>query len=326
MKEEKLLEFMKASQLAGLSVGVYEHQWQSFYLGVTGKIPPFNQQQVQAKMVYDLASLTKVLGTTTRMLQLIQADRLSFETRVCEIIQAYPNLSMTIGELLLHHSGLPAEYPDKNNFFEQALISFYSNFVVPAEKKTVYSDLGFMLLGLIIEAIDGTNLAISFEKNIFEPLKMASTGYQPIVENSQIIPTELTTERGLVVGTVHDSKAFKFNRPAGSAGLFSTLADLEKFASALLFNKILTGEPFFSEDIYQELQNFSISGRTWGWERRFNTGVIYHTGFTGPAMGLDLINKRGLILLTNRIHLRREDFSYLSNRVKLFENFFSNKS
>ncbi|HBR81371.1 MAG TPA: hypothetical protein DEA34_01660, partial [Enterococcus sp.] len=118
-------------------------------------------------------------------------------------------------DLLLHRSGLPADFSNKPHFSSRMLVHFFETYEQPAQTTKVnYSDIGYLLLGMVIEAIDGTYLEQSFQRYIFRPLGMKDTTYFP-KELNRIVPTESTVERGLILGEVHDSKAFRLGRPAG---------------------------------------------------------------------------------------------------------------
>lgn len=317
-------EFMSNGQLKGLSAGVYEKgKWKNTYLGVSGNIAPYSNILVSPNSIYDLASLTKVIGTTTRTLQLIQDNKLSFDSKINELIEEYPNLTMSIEELLFHRSGLMGDYPDKSNFSSENLYHYLEEVQI-GNKSLCYSDLGFMLLGFIIESLDRTSLCDSFQKNIFNPLKMTNTTYVIDRHNlNNYIPTEYHPERGLIVGQVHDSKAYKMGKVVGSAGLFSTLEDVEKFTSSLLCNHYPDGSHIFNQEIFHKLTHLKRDGRYLGWENKYGENVLFHTGFTGTSIGLDIANKRALVLLTNRIHPSRDNSIFLEKREELYSHFFN---
>lgn len=302
--------------VAGVSWAVLEEgRWQRGIHGKLGVISPYQNQVLTGKESYDLASLTKVVGTTTRVLQLVDAGQLSLATKISEILPQLPFLELPIQALLLHRSGLPADYPKGRSFTEEKLIQFLKETELPREPQLVYSDLGFILLGWVIEALDGTDLEDSFQMHIFQPLGMDHTSYFP-PEDARFVPTEVTKERGVVVGRVHDEKAAAFPRLLGHAGLFSTLADMICFVDAIRQNEL------FSPELFRQLLTMDVAGRTLGWERAFADGILFHTGFTGTAIGIDVQRQRALILLANRIHPSREDRGFLKARFEIYKTFF----
>lgn len=314
-------ETVQETLVSGATVGLFEKgEWQFQYFGNLGMISPYNEQILKGSEMYDLASLTKVVGTTTRILQLMDEHKISLDTRVNQILPDYPWLKMTIESLLLHQGGLPADYPKERIFDTIHIQKFFKEYQIPTNVVTVYSDLGYLILGWIIEQIDGTDIDSSEKEHIFLPLGMEHTGYFPS-SDSVFVPTEVTIERGIIVGEVHDSKAYHFPRPIGSAGLFSNIEDLSLFCEAILFNKMGT-KPLFSYEIYQKLFQLNISGRTFGWEKLLSSQVLYHTGFTGTALGLDKQTEKALILLTNRVHPTREDRGFLRKRIEIYRKFF----
>lgn len=320
--KEELEQLMLETNIAGLSAAVItEECTDSIYLGRLGKLTPYSEIPVQPGIFYDLASLTKVIGTTTRILQLIDSTRIALSSRCSDILTEFPNLTMTIEELLLHHSGLIADFKDKSHFSEELLRDYLHLFEKPQFSTMVYSDIGYLLLGLIIERLDKKDLQTSFQEYIFRPLRLKHTTYF-LSEADCVVPTELSHSRGLIVGKVHDSKAFLWGRPAGNAGLFSTLADVVRFSRCLMMNEDFVGKQLISKRLYCQLQTQDCNGRTLGWAKPFAGTILYHTGFTGTAIGIDLKKKRGLILLTNRIHPDRENNVFLEKRLLLYKKFF----
>lgn len=290
------------------------------YAGKMGVYPSFSERQINEGLFYDLASLTKVIGTTTRILQLIDERKLEFKTSVAEVLPAFSGIKVTIQDLLLHKSGLPADFPKKESITSSALYHYFTRCHLADESyPTVYSDLGFLLLGEIIKTIDRCSLEKSFRLNIFEPLGMLDTGYH-IAEPWQAIPTEETAARGTIQGVVHDSKAFKLKEAVGSAGLFSTLTDIDRFVTAYLVND----SRLFSQLLFDKVRSTDVRGRTYGWEQKQgkNGTYLFHTGFTGTSIGLDLEERTGFVLLTNRIHPSRKDNGFIEARAALYTNYF----
>lgn len=303
---------------------IQDHQRIVHYEGRMGVVAPYATQSVSKKNYYDLASLTKVIGTTTRILQLIDRKQLTFQTSVSEILPEFFFLTATIEELLLHRSGLPADLPDKKQVTKEKIRQFVRALSANEPAKTIYSDLGFYLLGEVIQQIDHCTLAESFKKYLFLPLEMHETTYH-LHNKQRAVPTEITEKRGIIQGVVHDSKAFQFASEIGSAGLFSTLVDLSRFATCFLDNQIATGAPLFSEELFTKILSTNCSGRTYGWEvkqNQYQETYLYHTGFTGTSMGLNFEKKEALILLTNRIHPDREDRGFIQARKKMYHLYF----
>lgn len=316
MDQEIFKQLVDQQLVPGVSWATLEEgQWQRGVHGKLGVILPYQKQVLTGNESYDLASLTKVVGTTTRILQLVDAEELSLSTKISAVLPRLTFLDLTIESLLLHHSGLPADYPKDRPFTEEKLIQFLKETELPRQPQMVYSDLGFILLGWVVEVLDATNLEESFQTHIFQPLGMGHTSYFP-PEDARFVPTEVTEDRGVVVGRVHDEKAAAFPRPLGHAGLFSTLSDMIRFVEAIRQNEL------FSPDLFRQLLTTDVAGRTLGWERAFAAGILFHTGFTGTAIGIDVERQRALILLANRIHPSRQDHGFLKARFEIYKTFF----
>lgn len=308
-------ELVQTNLVPGISLAVVEKErGYCHYQGMMGVLPPFSHQPIHSGLVYDLASLTKIIGTTTRILQLVDTGKIKLESQVCQILSEYSNLTMTVGSLLTHSSGFPSDFQDKELFDANYLKQYLRCFQVPKSRNTCYSDIGYIVLGLLIEEIDQLNLEESFHTHIFSPLQMNATTFYP-VDASKCVPTEITRERGIIQGVSHDSKSFKFNRPLGSAGLFSTLADMSRYADFFMKREL------FSANSYQMFQKNGQKGRTLGFEQltSFNqTPYLFHTGFTGTSISFDMKKQESLIVLTNRIHPTRDNLLFNQIRNNMY--------
>lgn len=295
------------------------------YVGYQGE----NKDKIPLRpdMMYDLASLTKVVGTTTRVFQLISDGTVSLSDKIEKFVPdlAYPQI--TIQQLLLHNSGLPADIENNHDMNKTELIEAIKNTVLinkPGET-VVYSDLGYILLGWLIEKIDG-NIADSVRENVFKPLGMNNSMYVPKdFDKSQYVPTEYQSDRGgMIRGTVHDSKAFKLDGVSGHAGLFSTLNDLNKFVEMYLNDGKYNNVQIIDPKIINSLSKYYQYGRTLGWKKwNPNEMFLWHTGFTGTSIALNLENHSGFVCLTNRVYPDRSNANWINTRrlaIGLFYN------
>lgn len=303
--------------ICGASYGIIGRDGGAFYEGVQGAVEPWAFRRLEPGMLYDLASVTKAMGTTTRILQLIQEGRLSLSTRVQDVLGRFKLQDITVEHLLLHNSGLPAEIPDKKMLTADNILDrLYET--EPESKpgeKFCYSDPGYILLGLIIKAVDGESLEESMVREVFRPLGMRQTSYHPAAEFERFVPEEYTKARGYICGEVHDSKAYLLGGESGSAGLFSTLDDLMIFAEALIRRDCR----LFNTEMFELLDNTECFGRTLGWSVEYGPHTLYHTGFTGTSLLLDMEKRRAFVLLTNRIHPDRDNSRFLECRRELNE-------
>ena len=194
------------------------------------------------RTIYDLASLTKVVGTTTAIMVLYDQGRISLDAPVVAYLPAFTGGykdSVTVRQLLTHHSGLPAgrelwrlaTTPDEAR-----------RYVLDTQLECrpgdcyIYSDLGADVLGMVVEAVSGERLDVFLDEHVFQPLGMTDTFFRPADSlKTRVAPTELTPPRGYPLqGEVHDENAYALGGIAGHAGLFSTAADLSVFAQMML--------------------------------------------------------------------------------------------
>lgn len=281
---------------------------------------------IKEGMIYDLASLTKVVGTTTRILQLIADGKLGLKTRVGQILTNLNYSEIMIENLLLHNSGLPADVSNAKFLTKEELVKEIKevSLIKKPGIETIYSDLGFIILGWVIEKIDG-NLKNSFDKNIFRPLKMKDTGYNlsgnPL---SKYVPTENEIRRGGVIqGEVHDYKAYLLNGISGHAGVFSTLNDLDNFVKMYIDHGKFEGRQILEESVFDCFTQYNKNGRTLGWQVwNHDISKLWHTGFTGTSIAIDLVEKTSFVCLTNRVYPNRNNDNWIKDRKKLMEVFF----
>lgn len=318
-------QLVKDNVVAGISWGTIQNTKQMCcYEGNLGYEFPYIEQKLSKKHFYDIASLTKVIGTTTRLLQLIDEKKLTFQTQVKEILPEYFFLTSTMEDLLMHSSGLPADLSNKTQVTKKMIKEFLLENRHTTSRKVLYSDLGFFILGEVICQVDQCSLDESFNRYIFKPMGMTNTSYH-IEEKQNAVPTEITKARGTIQGMVHDSKAFQLPMDVGSAGLFSTLEDLIQFSSCFLTNTLVTGKELFSDTLVEKIQTTNNAGRTYGWEvkeNQYQESYLYHTGFTGTSIGLNIAKKEALILLTNRIHPSREERGFMKAREAVYYLYF----
>lgn len=284
--------------------------------------------------IYDCASLTKVICTTTMIMRLIEEKKISLNTSVSDILVSFQHKEVTIFHLLTHSSGLPADIPRAKTLKNKAevLDKIYNfDLINPVGQRIVYSDIGFILLGLIIEELTEKSLDAFAHEVIFNPLQMNDSTYHPRKE--RCAPTEFRDDdvyQGLLQGLVHDEKAFALNGVAGHAGLFSTVKDLSKFILSILNNDGLILKPtsvdmLFPLQIRDALDNGTELVRSIGWNKPTKGGTagdlvsfdntILHTGFTGCNIWIEREKGVGFVMLSNAVHPYRN-----KNRIIKYRN------
>lgn len=280
--------------------------------------------------LYDLASVTKVIATTTRIMQLISENKLSLESTIGEFISDCASPDIKIKELLMHTSGFIPDFDNVHQMSSEELIQKVKAAKPQTRGKAIYSDLNFIYLGWIIEKLDHQSLQLSMKEHIFAPLGMRHTMYNPLVDlKSDCVPTEYQEDRGgIVQGQVHDFKAYLLNGMSGHAGLFSNLGDLTKFLRVLLQGGSYQGKIIFPANFYEYLKNkkYRQNDRALGWELwDQNKNMFWHSGFTGTSIAFDLDKKTGFICLTNRVYPTRDNKQWVTDRRIALTHFFGQK-
>jgi CubicO group peptidase (beta-lactamase class C family) len=302
-------------------------------------------------VVFDLSSLTKCLATTPAVLLLVRDRRLSLDDRVTRFFHNFGihgKGSVTFRHLLCHSSGLAAH---RNFFLEVARMDQAGrvNFVAsrgarewvydqvhrekpeaPAGSRAIYSDLGFMILGQIVETISGQTLDRFCRTRIFGPLGLRALSFIDLTlvrggrlapQHDRIAPTQSCPwRRRIICGEVGDENAYAMGGVAGHAGLFGTARDVDALAGALE-NGLYEDGGLLSRDAIREMwtRDGAVPGstRTLGWDTpsavgssagtRMSSRTVGHLGFTGTSIWMDLERRIRITLLTNRVHPDREN-------------------
>ena len=275
--------------------------------------------------LFDLASITKVVATTTAAMILEEEGRLDLDRTVASYLPEFADSAkqaITVRMLLTHRGGLEAfaalyrDFRGRQQYLEQ--INARPLRAAPGTT-TVYSDWDLILLQLIIERITGQELDAFVHDRIFAPLGMRETGYRPGVPRDRIAATERDTARGgLIWGEVHDPNAWAIGGVAGHAGLFGSARDLAVFAQMLLNGGEYGAVRILGPQTIARWTAPQVAGssRALGWDtpsgessagRFFSTRSFGHTGYTGTSMWVD--PERGLfvILLTTRVNPTAEN-------------------
>lgn len=295
--------------------------------GVPAELPVTNNTK------FDLASLTKVVGTTAALIRLVDLGELRITDFASKYLRSWRETDkseITIAELLSHQSGLAEWYPLYfTDNFEQNVVEQIAQMPrrYPRNSGRHYSDLGFISLGEIVKAITQKDLPLAFAELVFEPLGLKNTSFGPITgevaatskgdwfEKNMVAtntPYKVNLEvsafpnwrEDFLVGQVNDGNSFhRLDGIAGHAGLFSTAEDLLIFAEAIIANKwqahtflATTGDP---------MQGLGF--RNWRVASKSGEEIFWgHTGFTGIALGISPTHEGAALLMTNRLHTQGE--------------------
>jgi serine-type D-Ala-D-Ala carboxypeptidase len=275
---------------------------------------------VDAESIFDIASLTKVVATTSMAMLLYERGVLDLESYVIGTLPEFAVADdrrdqVTFRMLLAHSAGLPAWVPlykkakNRANMLEAAA---EVPFAADPGSRAEYSDIGFILLGEALEQISGSPMESFCELDILQRLEMSSTLFKPAKKvKGQIVPTVNGQEiRDRVIqGEVHDENAFMMGGVAGHAGLFSTAGDLAKFAHCLLRGGTPLWKPATIDLFTRREETPAGTSRALGWDtptkpsqsgQYFYPGSYGHLGYTGTSLWIDPERELSVTLLTNR--------------------------
>jgi uncharacterized protein YbbC (DUF1343 family)/CubicO group peptidase (beta-lactamase class C family) len=283
--------------------------------------------------VFDLASLTKVIATTTAVMQLVEQGKVRLNDPVAKYLPEFAQNGkddITVRQLLVHFSGLEpdldlkATWEGKQTAYGMAFADAPGD--APGSKFT-YSDVNFIVLGALVERVSGETLDEYVQRHIFVPLKMTRTRYAPPAAwLPKIAPTQYDENEHMLWGVVHDPTARRMGGVAGHAGLFSTGDDLAKFAQTLLDG----GDGILSELTVEKMTRPEQPPaapvlRGFGWDidsplssnrgDLLPVGSYGHTGWTGTSIWVDPTTETYIILLTNAVHPRGGNAIALRTKV-----------
>ncbi len=285
--------------------------------------------------IWDVASLTKVVGMTTAVMQLVGEGRVDLDAPAQRYIPRFRGPGkrrVTVRHLLTHASGLPAWRPlhKEGVGVESALrLVYLTPLDTVPNARMVYSDLGAILLGQVVDKVAKERLDAYLRRRVWRPLRMTDTRFKPDAALlARIAPTEYDPWRQRMIwGVVHDQNAYALGGVSGHAGLFSSARDLAKFARMYLNFGTLDGRRILEPRViydFTRVQDSTLSNRALGWEkptgsnsagRRMSPAAFGHTGFTGTSLWIDPANDIFVVLLTNRVNPTRQNNRFGEVRI-----------
>lgn len=282
-----------------------------------------NPEPMTEDTIFDAASLTKVLATTPALMVLYERNKVRLDEPVMTYLPEFRGggkEAVTLRHLLTHTSGFRrtlSHSPDWSDFRSAFALVCAEELSHPPGADFLYSDINFIILGEVVRKVSGVKLDEFAAREIYEPLKMADTGYlPPAAKRGRIAPTE-RIGREVLRGKVHDPKAQRMGGVAGHAGVFTTAADLARFARMMLRGGELDGARIFKPEtvkLMTQVQTppFMKTRRGLGWDidsdfsrprgDLFPIGSYGHTGFTGGCLWIDPVSETFWIFLSNRVH------------------------
>lgn len=306
--------------------------------------------------IFDMASLTKVAATAPAILKLIEQGKLSLADKVQKHIPEFTGggkEEVTVRQLVAHTSGLRAglgRRPEWRGAPKAIEFTCGEKLQTPPDTKFKYSDINYILLGEIVRRVSGLDLHEFTQRELYGPMKMSDTGFLPDAElKSRVAPTEKLKDGTILRGVVHDPTSRRMEGIAGHAGLFSTAADLAKYARMILNNGTLDGVQIFKPEsiklmVKWQTPNSIDEVRGLGWDidtayssprgRLFPGGSFGHTGWTGTCIWIDPYSRSFVIFLSNRNHpkggsvvpLRKRISTLLAESIPNGSNYFSASS
>lgn len=290
-----------------------------------------NSPAVTMNTVYDLASVTKMMSTTLAMMKLVETGKVKLDdplSRYLPYLKHTDKEKITIRQALSHMARLKSFYP----FWQEAkdtddprasVLQQITNTHLLSSSEYVYSDLGFILLGDLVQVVSGQRLDIFVHQHFYNPMGLYHTFYNPLehgIDSLSIAPTELDQHyrMGLVQGVVHDENAYVMGGISGHAGLFSTADDLSRLLQMLLNGGTYEGRRYLKAETIDQFNTRYFKGqscrRGLGFDKPLITGhggsacdeapqsSYGHTGFTGTMVWVDPENQILYIFLSNRVH------------------------
>lgn len=269
--------------------------------------------------IFDVASLTKVVATLPSIMLLVERGKIDIDAPVQAYLPEFHHPDITVKHLLTHTSGLPPGLSNEGpgsgwHGYEEGIRRTCACVPdLPPGLTFRYSDVNFILLGEIVHRVSGRRLDAFAKEEVFLPLGMRSSGFRPSAGlTRRIAPTERAQDGTMLRGVVHDPTARRMGGVAGHAGLFTTAADLARYARFMLH-----GGPLLKPETLRQMQRVQTPGTVYdrrglGWDidsaysrprgDLFALGSFGHTGFTGTAIWMDPASDTFFILLTTRLH------------------------
>jgi len=279
-----------------------------------------SREPMTVDTIFDCASLTKVVATTSSIMLLVEEGKVRLNDRAAQYLPGFAGGDITVRQLMTHFSGLRPDLdlnPPWSGYDTGIKLALAEQPTVPPGTRFVYSDINFILLGEIVHRVSGQMVSDFAKQRVFQPLRMNTTMFNPPAAlRRRIAPTE-RVNGAVLRGVVHDPTARYMGGVAGHAGLFSTADDLSRFAWMLLNNGTLDGVRIFSPLTVEKMTSPETAPnqpviRGLGWDidsplssnrgELLPVGSFGHTGFTGTSIWIDPSTDTFIILLANSVH------------------------
>ena len=298
---QKIEQQIEAGIYPGASFAYYrDGEWSDCYLGEAN--PEIGEQTCQG-LVYDLASVSKVVGVGTVLTFLWHQGELDIEKSVTEFLPDSDYPDITIRQLLTHSTDLDPFIINRDQLNAEELKEAMFHLNRREKRAFLYSDVHFLLLGFLLENYFEKDLDQILQEQVFDPWKMKETQFGPV---SSAVPTV----RGQKAGVVHDPKARLLGKHAGSAGLFSTVKDLKIFLEHYL-------QDDFADGLSQNFSDLSDKERSLAWN--LEGDWLDHTGYTGTFIMWNRQKQEAVIFLSNRTYEKDERAQWILDRNQVMD-------
>ena len=298
---QKIKQQIEAGIYPGASFAYYrDGEWSDCYLGEAD--PEIGEQTCQG-LVYDLASVSKVVGVGTVLTFLWHQGELDIEKSVTEFLPDSDYPDITIRQLLTHATDLDPYIPNRDQLNAEELKEAMFHLNRREKRAFLYSDVHFLLLGFILENYFGKSLDQILQEQVLDPWKMRETQFGPVT-------CAVPTVRGQKAGVVHDPKARLLGRHAGSAGLFSTVKDLKIFLEHYL-------QDDFADGLSQNFSDLDDKERSLAWN--LEGEWLDHTGYTGTFIMWNRKKQEAAIFLSNRTYEKDERSQWILDRNQVMD-------
>ena len=304
MKQEiiqKIKQQIEAGIYPGASFAYYQNRsWSDWYFGNSN---PETGEKTREGLIYDLASVTKVVGVGTVLTFLWKQDKIELDQSIKTYLPEayYPDI--TIRQLLTHSTDLDPFIINRDQLNAEELKEAMFHLNRREKRAFLYSDVHFLLLGFMLEVYFKKNLDQIFQEEVFDPWEMRDTKFGPV---SDAVPTV----RGQKAGVVHDPKARLLGIHAGSAGLFSTVKDLKIFLEHYL-------QDDFADGLSQNFSDLSDKERSLAWN--LEGDWLDHTGYTGTFIMWNRKKQEAAIFLSNRTYEKDERAQWIIDRNQVMD-------
>jgi serine-type D-Ala-D-Ala carboxypeptidase len=274
------------------------------------------KKQISQNTIFDMASLTKIMVTLPSILYLASRNELNLDDSVQSFLPDFKYSDISVRHLLHHVSGLPADLPFQDRLEPRDVVTdiLRTELVFRPNSKTLYSDLGMILLGKLIEKVSNQRLDGFAKDYIFKPWGLRDTTYLLPDEKKPFAASTEWYHDHYIQGEVHDEKAFQLNGVSGSAGLFSTARDVGTFASNWLYpeQQDIIAPEWMKKAITHHQNNRGLGFEVWSGDgeslacgEHWPIGSFGHTGFTGTSVWVDPTHELVVVFLTNAVHYGR---------------------